>query len=78
MAVDVSKVGQGSAKRYVDSPCVVRVIDEQGEAIGILHQTIQNSTNGINIMFTAIFFMGQDLHNMGKDIEHYTAKIDQF
>ena len=36
LVVDVAKVGQGSAKRYVDSRCVVGVIDEQGEAIGRL------------------------------------------
>ena len=44
LAVDVSKVGQFSTKRYVDSHCVVRVIDKQDEAIGRLHQTIQNAT----------------------------------
>ena len=48
--VDDSKVRQGYAKRYVDRRCLVRVIGEQGEAIGRFHQTIQNSTKGINIM----------------------------
>ena len=44
LAVDIAKVGQGSAKRYVDSRSVVRVIDEEGEAIGRWHETIQNAT----------------------------------
>ena len=61
MAVDVSKVGQGSAKLYLDICCVVRVIDEQGEAIGILYQTIQNYTKGINIMSTKMGGMGKRL-----------------
>ena len=38
LAVDVSKVGQGSTKRYVDSRCLVRVIDKQCEAIGGFYQ----------------------------------------
>ena len=44
LAVDIAKFGQGSAKRYVDSCSVVRVIDKQGEAIGRLHEKIQNVT----------------------------------
>ena len=63
LVVDVSKVGQGSAKSYVNSRCFVRVIDEKGEAIGILHQTIQNDTKHINIMSVTMGFMGKDLHN---------------
>ena len=35
--VAIKKVGQGSAKRYVDSRSVVKVIDKQGEVIEILH-----------------------------------------
>ena len=66
LAVDASKVGQGSAKRYVDSRCVGRVIDEKGEVIGRFHQTIQNITKHINSMTTTMGGMGQDLHNMGK------------
>ena len=31
LAVDVSKAGQGSAKRYVDSRFVVRLVYKQGE-----------------------------------------------
>ena len=77
MAVDVSKVGQGSAKRYVDSRCVVRVIDEQGEAIGILHQTIHNVIKVINIMSTRMGGMGQDSHNMVKHMKYYAAKLHQ-
>ena len=66
LVIDVSKVGQGSAQKYVDSSCVVTVIDEQGEAIGRLHQTIQNVTKNTNIMTTTTGGTGQDLHNMGK------------
>ena len=76
-SVDFANVGQGYAKRYVDSPCVVRVIDKQGEAIGILHQTIQNPTKHINIISTKMGGMGQDLHNMGKEMEYYAAKLHQ-
>ena len=61
LAVDIAKVGQGSAKRYVYSCSVVRVIDEQGEAIGILHETIQNATKDMNIMSTTMGGMAQDL-----------------
>ena len=74
-AVDVSKFGQGSAKMYVDSRCVAGVIDNQGEAIGILHQTVHNVTKKINIMSTTIGGMGQDLHRVGKDMEYYVAKL---
>ena len=56
--VNVSKVSQVYAKRYFDSCCVVRVIDEQGKVIGRLHQTIQNVTKGINIMSTTTCSMG--------------------
>ena len=44
LEVDVLNFCQGSAKRYDNSSCVVRVINKQGEAIGILHQTIRNVT----------------------------------
>ena len=63
LAVDIAKVGQGSTKRYVDSRSVVKVIDEQGEAIGILHEKIQNATKDINIMSTTMGGMAQDLQN---------------
>ena len=66
LSVDVEKVGQGSAKTYVDSNFVVRAIYEQGEEIGRLHQTIQNVTKNTNIMSTTTGGTGQDLHNMGK------------
>ena len=75
LAVDASKVGQGSAKRCVDIRCVVRVIYEQDEAIGRLHQTIQNVTKGINILSATMGGMVQDLHNMGKEMEYYSAKL---
>ena len=68
LAVDVLKIGQGSAKRYVGSRCVVMVIDKQGEAIGRFHQTIHNVTKHINIMSTTMGGMVQDLYNMGKEI----------
>ena len=70
LAVDVSKLGQGSTKRYVNSCCAVRVIDEQCEAIGRLHQTIQTYNKVINIISTTIGGMGQDLNNLGKEIEY--------
>ena len=72
-----AKVGQGSAKRYVDSHSAVRVIDEQDAAIGILHETIHNATKRINIMSTTMVGTGQDLHSMGKEMEYYTAKLHQ-
>ena len=75
--VDVSKVGQGSGKRYVNSRCGVRIIDEKGEAIMRLHQIIQNSTKGINIVSTTMGGMVQDLHNTGKEMEYYAAKLHQ-
>ena len=59
--VVIRKVGQGSSKRYVDSRSVVRVTDEQGEAIGILHETIVNATKDISIMSTKMGGMAQDL-----------------
>ena len=77
LAVEVSKVGQGYTKRYVYSRCVVRVFDNQGEAIGKLQKTIQNITKHINIMSTTMGGMGQDLHNMGKEMEYYAAKLHQ-
>ena len=77
LAVDIAKVGQGSAKRYVDSLSIVRVIDKQGEAIGRLHETIQNATKHINIMSTTIGGMVQDLDNKGKEMEYYAAKLHQ-
>ena len=38
--VDISKVGHDSSKGCIDSCFLVRIIFDQGEAIGILHQTI--------------------------------------
>ena len=77
MAFEIAKVGQGSAKRYVNSRSVVSVIDEQGEAIGRLHEIIQNANKHINIMSTTMGGMGQDLHNMEKEMEYYAAKLRQ-
>ena len=77
LEVDVSKVGHSSSKRYVDSFCLVRVIEKQGEAIGRLHQTIQNDTKGINTMSATMGGMGQDLHNMEKYMEYYASRIHQ-
>ena len=70
-------VGQGSTKTYIDSHCVIRVIDEQGEAIGRLHETIHNTTKNINSMSTTMGGMTQGLHNMGKEMEYYAAKNHQ-
>ena len=66
MDVAIKKVGQGSSKRYVDSRSVVKVIDEQGEAIGRLHKTILNSSKDISIMSTTMGGMAQDLQSYGK------------
>ena len=77
MAVDNAKVGQGSAKRYIDSFLVVRVIDEQGEAIGRLHKKIQNATKDINIMSTTMSGMAQELQSYGKEMEYYAARLHQ-
>ena len=68
LAVDIAKVGQGYAKIYVDSRSVVRVIDEQGEAIGRLHKTIQNATKHIDIMSTTMGVMAQELQSYGKEM----------
>ena len=64
--IEIAIVGQGYEKRYVDSHSVVRVIDEQGEAIGRLHKTIQNATKNTNIMSTTMGGMSQDLQSYGK------------
>ena len=77
MAVDVAKVGQISENIYVGSRCVFRVNYEQGDVIGILRQTIQNATKHINNMSTTTGGMGQYLHNMEKEMEHYAAKLHQ-
>ena len=70
LAVNVSKVGQGSAKMCIDSCCVFRLISEQCEAIGRLHHTIHNETKVINIMSNTMDGMGKDLHNMRKVMEY--------
>ena len=77
MAVDIAKVGQGYAKRYIDSRCVVRVIDDQSEAIGRLYETIHNATKHINIMSTTMCGMVQDLQNTVKEMEYYASKLHQ-
>ena len=75
--VAIKKVGQGSAKRYVDSCSVVRIIDEQGEAIGRLHKTIVNATKYISIMSTKMGGMAQYLQSYVKEMEYYAAKLRQ-
>ena len=75
--VAIKKVGQGSAKIYVDSHSVVRVIDEQGEAIGRLYETIVTATKDISIMSTTMGGMAQDLHSYGKEMEYYASKLNQ-
>ena len=55
--VAIKKVGQCSAKRYVDSRSVVKVIGEQGEVIARLHKTIVNSSKYISIMSTTMVGM---------------------
>ena len=70
LAIEISKFGQGSAKMCIDSCCVFRLIGEQCEAIGRLHQTIHNYTKVINIMSNTMDGMGKDLHNMRKEMEY--------
>ena len=77
MAVAISKVGQGSSKRYVDNCSVVRVIYEQGEVIDRLHETIVNATKDISIMSSTMGGTTQDLQNYGKEMEYYAAKFHQ-
>ena len=71
--VAIKKVGLGYAKRYVNSRSVVKVIDEQGEAIGRLHETIMNSSKDISIMSTTMGGMAQDLQSYGKEMEYYAT-----
>ena len=68
---------QDPAKSSVDGHCVVKVVDKKSEAIGRLHQTIQNANEGINIISSAMGGMVQDLYNMGKDMDYYAAKLHQ-
>ena len=75
--VAIKKVGQSSAKRYVGSHSVVKVIDEQGEAIGRFHKTIVNSSKDISIMYTAMGSMAQDLQIYEKEMEYYATKLQQ-
>ena len=77
LAVDITKAGQGSEKRYVDSRSVFRVIDEQGEAIGRLHEFIVIASKDISIMSTTMGGMAQDLQSYGKEMEYYAAKLHQ-
>ena len=37
LGVNIDKFGSGSSNRYVDSCCVVSVIDEQGDSIVETH-----------------------------------------
>ena len=53
-------------------------MEEQGEAIGKrLHQKIHNVTKHLNIMSTTMDDIGNELHNMGKEMEYYAAKFHQ-
>ena len=63
--ITIKKVGQGSSKRYVNNRSVVKVIDEQGDVIRRLHETIVNYSKDINIMSTKIGGMAQDLQIYG-------------
>ena len=75
LAIDVSKVGQGSKNIYVNRCCVIRSIKEKGEEFGKLHQTIHNVTKGINIMSTTIGVLVDGLHNMVKEMEYHAGKL---
>ena len=75
--VAIKKVGQGSSKRYVNSSSVVRIIDDQGEEIGGLHETIVNSSKDISIMSTTMVGMAEDLQSYGKEMEYYVTKLHQ-
>ena len=67
--VAINKVGQGSAKRYVDSRSVVKVIEKQGEAIGRLHETIVNYSKYISIVSTTMGGTSQYFQSYGKEME---------
>ena len=75
--VAIKKVGQSSAKRYVNSRSVVKVIYKQGEAIERLHETIVNSSKDISIMSTTMGGMAQELQSYGKEMEYYATKLHQ-
>ena len=73
----VKKVGQGSAKRYAHSCSVVKVIDEQGEAIGRFHKTIVNSSKYISNMSTTMGGMAQDLQSYVTEMNYYATGLHQ-
>ena len=75
--IAINKVGQGSAKRYVNSSSVVKVIDEQGEAIGRLHETIVNYSKYISIVSTTMGGTSQYFQSYGKEMEYYATKLHQ-
>ena len=77
MDVAIKKVGQDSAKMYVNSRSVVKVIDKKVEAIGRLHETIVNSSKDISIMSTKMDGMSQDFQSYGKEMEYYATKLHQ-
>ena len=70
LGITIKKVGQDSSKRYVDSRYIVKVIDEQGDVIRRLHETIVNSSKNISIMSTTMGGMAQYLQSYGKEIEY--------
>ena len=41
------------------------------------NQTVQNFSNGINIITTTMGGLGKDLHNLEKDMEYYASKLNQ-
>ena len=69
------KIGSGSAKRYVESRCVVSEIDEQGDDIGKIGNTLQSASKWIKVMSTTMVGMGKNLHNIYKEIEFYANKL---
>ena len=75
--ITIKKVGQGSSKRYVNSRSIVKVIDEQGDVIRTLHKTIVNSSKDINIMFTTMGGMAQDLQSYEIEMKYYATKLHQ-
>ena len=75
--ITIKKVGQGSSKRYVNIRSVVKVIDEQGDEIRRLHETIVDSSKDINIMSTKMGGMAQDLQSYVTEMNYYATVLHQ-
>ena len=75
LAVDVSNVCHGSSERYVNSWCLVGLIDNQVRAIGRLNQTIHNATKVLNNMSIKIGDMWRDLQKHIRAMEYYASKL---